>query len=69
VYNAANEVCVAAFLDHEMRFTEIVPTIERVLAAHDVPSKGTAVAGLTVDDVLEADAWAREEARRTVTAR
>jgi len=56
VYNAANEVCVAAFLRGEMRFTDIVPSIGRVLAAHDVPSDMTE---LTVDDVLAADAWAR----------
>jgi 1-deoxy-D-xylulose-5-phosphate reductoisomerase len=59
VYNAANEVCVQAFLDGEMRFTDIVPTIDRVLAAHDVPSNKT---DLTVDDVLAADAWARARA-------
>ncbi|RYU12390.1 1-deoxy-D-xylulose-5-phosphate reductoisomerase [Nocardioides iriomotensis] len=59
VYNAANEVCVQAFLDGEIRFTDIVPTIERVLAAHDVPSNMT---DLTVDDVLAADAWARDRA-------
>ena len=59
VYNAANEVCVQAFLDCEMRFTDIVPTIERVLSAHDVPSEQT---DLTVDDVLAADAWARGQA-------
>jgi 1-deoxy-D-xylulose-5-phosphate reductoisomerase len=56
VYNAANEVCVQAFLDGEMRFTDIVPTIERVLARHDVPSSKTEA---TVEDVLGADAWAR----------
>ncbi|MFL6131464.1 MAG: 1-deoxy-D-xylulose-5-phosphate reductoisomerase, partial [Nocardioidaceae bacterium] len=38
VYNAANEVCVQAFLAGEMRFTDIVPTVERVLEAHPVPS-------------------------------
>ena len=63
VYNAANEVCVRAFLDGEMRFTDIVPTIERVLASmdagHDVPST---VTDLTVDDVLAADTWARARA-------
>jgi 1-deoxy-D-xylulose-5-phosphate reductoisomerase len=60
VYNAANEVCVEAFLSGRIRFTEIVPTVERVLTAHDVPSK---VRMLTVDDVLAADSWARAEAR------
>jgi 1-deoxy-D-xylulose-5-phosphate reductoisomerase len=59
VYNAANEVCVQAFLDGEIRFTDIVPTIERVLARHDVPSNQT---DLTVDDVLAADSWARTQA-------
>ena len=58
VYNAANEVCVRAFLDGEMRFTDIVPTVERVLGAHRVPSEQT---DLTVDDVLAADAWARSQ--------
>jgi 1-deoxy-D-xylulose-5-phosphate reductoisomerase len=59
VYNAANEVCVDAFLAGELRFTEIVPTVEAVLAAHHVPSRQTE---LTVDDVLAADAWARARA-------
>jgi 1-deoxy-D-xylulose-5-phosphate reductoisomerase len=59
VFNGANEVCVRAFLDGEMRFTDIVPTVGRVLAAHDVPST---VTDLTVDDVLAADAWARARA-------
>jgi 1-deoxy-D-xylulose-5-phosphate reductoisomerase len=60
VYNAANEVCVELFLAGEMRFTDIVATIERVLHHHDVPSTGT---DLTVDDVLRADSWARAQAR------
>jgi 1-deoxy-D-xylulose-5-phosphate reductoisomerase len=59
VYNAANEVCVQAFLDGETRFTDIVPTIARVLQRHDVPSSET---DMTVEDVLGADAWARSQA-------
>ena len=42
-----------------MRFTDIVSTIECVLGAHDVRSTEQE---LTVDDVLAADAWARQEA-------
>jgi len=61
VYNAANETCVEAFLAGRMRFTDIVSTIERVLGRHDVPSTTDQ---LSVEDVLDADAWAREEARR-----
>jgi 1-deoxy-D-xylulose-5-phosphate reductoisomerase len=65
VYNAANEVCVEAFLRGEMRFTQIVPTIEAVLSTHDVPSEENPAreGELTVDDVLRADAWARRQAR------
>ncbi len=59
VFNAANEVCVEAFVAGAMRFTDIVPTVARVLAAHDVPS---ITSELTVEDVLGADEWAREQA-------
>jgi 1-deoxy-D-xylulose-5-phosphate reductoisomerase len=60
VYNAANEVCVEAFRQGGLRFTDIVPNIARVLADHDVRSTQE---DLTVDDVLAADAWARARAR------
>jgi 1-deoxy-D-xylulose-5-phosphate reductoisomerase len=59
VYNAANEVCVEAFRQGRVAFTQIVPTISAVLSRHDVPlTPGTS---LTVEDVLAADAWARAE--------
>jgi 1-deoxy-D-xylulose-5-phosphate reductoisomerase len=60
VYNAANEVCVEAFREGRLSFTQIVPTISAVLQRHDVPlTPGTS---LTIEDVLAADAWARAEA-------
>jgi 1-deoxy-D-xylulose-5-phosphate reductoisomerase len=62
VYNAANEECVAAFQAGRLRFVDIVPTVASVLADHDVPSKEH----LDVDDVLTADAAAREAARRLI---
>jgi 1-deoxy-D-xylulose-5-phosphate reductoisomerase len=37
VFNAANEVCVDAFLRGELPFTGIVDVVGDVLAAHDVP--------------------------------
>lgn len=66
VYNAANEVCVESFLSGEMRFTDIVPTIDAVLGDHDVPST---VEDLSVEDVLAADAWARAETRHLLESR
>ncbi|MDZ5620783.1 1-deoxy-D-xylulose-5-phosphate reductoisomerase [Nocardioides sp. HM23] len=62
VYNAANEVCVDAFHDGRLPFPGIVDVIGSVLADHDVPSDQQ----LTLDDVLAADAWAREAATRTI---
>jgi 1-deoxy-D-xylulose-5-phosphate reductoisomerase len=57
VYNAANEVCVEAFRAGRLAFTDIVARVADVVSAHDV---GSAEA-LTVDDVLAADAWARQK--------
>jgi 1-deoxy-D-xylulose-5-phosphate reductoisomerase len=59
VYNAANEACVEGFLKGGVRFPEIVETVARVVDEH-VPPAGR----LTVDDVLAADAWARDRARQ-----
>ncbi len=58
VYNAANEVCVEAFREGRLRFVDIVDTVAKVLTRHDVRSS----TDLTVDDVLDADAWARAQA-------
>ncbi|WP_322922034.1 MULTISPECIES: 1-deoxy-D-xylulose-5-phosphate reductoisomerase [Nocardioides] len=62
VYNAANEACVEAFRAGRLRFVDIIPTVADVLAAHDVRSSEN----LTVDDVLAADAWARERATAVI---
>jgi len=62
VYNAANEVCVEAFLDGRLAFVDIVEVIRDVVGRHDVPLDQE----LTVDGVLAADAWARGEAARLV---
>jgi 1-deoxy-D-xylulose-5-phosphate reductoisomerase len=61
VLNAANEECVAAFLDGRLAFPAIVSTVSRVLAEYGVPSDPGA---LSVADVLAAESWARERARR-----
>jgi 1-deoxy-D-xylulose-5-phosphate reductoisomerase len=65
VYNAANEVCVEAFRQGRLAFTQIVPTVTDVLSRHDVPSDTGS--SLTVEDVLAADAWARAEAGQVGT--
>ena len=59
VYNAANEVCVDAFHDGLIGFTDIVDTVERVVEEHN----GSEVDVSDVDSVLAADRWARDAAR------
>jgi 1-deoxy-D-xylulose-5-phosphate reductoisomerase len=62
VYNAANEECVAAFLAGTISFTGIVDTVMRVISDHGGASRGARrVASL--EDVLDADSWARARAR------
>jgi 1-deoxy-D-xylulose-5-phosphate reductoisomerase len=63
VYNAANEEAAAAFLDGRIRFPAIVRTIAAVLRAADQWVAEPA----TVDDVLDAQTWARERARGAVS--
>jgi len=62
VYNAANEEAAAAFLAGRIGFPAIVRTIADVLADADEWAAQPA----TVDDVLDAQRWARETARRRI---
>jgi 1-deoxy-D-xylulose-5-phosphate reductoisomerase len=60
VFNAANEVAVAAFLRGAIPFGRINETIEQVLDAH------TPSAASSVESVRAADGWAREQAEHSV---
>lgn len=53
VLNAANETAVSAFLNRQLSFSKIPDLIDRVMQRHQVsPHSG-------LNDILEADAWAR----------
>jgi 1-deoxy-D-xylulose-5-phosphate reductoisomerase len=58
VYNAANEVAVEAFTAGTIGFLDIVDTIKRFVGEHTAP------ASVTLESVLEADAWARTAAMK-----
>jgi 1-deoxy-D-xylulose-5-phosphate reductoisomerase len=64
VYNAANEECVEAFLSGRLPFPGIVDTVAAVVEEHGTPR----AAALTLDDVLDAETWARKRARELATA-
>ncbi len=56
VLNAANEVAVDAFVNRKINFPQITETVRRTMDAHKV------VEHPTLEQILEADAWARREA-------
>jgi 1-deoxy-D-xylulose-5-phosphate reductoisomerase len=62
VLNAADEVAVAAFLDHRIRFTDIVEVAAGALSA--VPPAPIS----TLADALEADAAGRVAAAEAIAA-
>ena len=58
VFNAANEVAVAAFLAGRLSFPAIVETVAAVVA--DLPGEASRVT--SVDDIVAIDEWARRRA-------
>lgn len=58
ILNAANEVAVAALLDHRIRFRDMAPLVERTM------TKASFIAKATLDDLIETN----REARKIATA-
>lgn len=59
VVNAADETLVNAFLERRIKFGTIASVIEKVLSSHD-----PAGAEISLEDILNADEWARRETER-----
>ena len=62
VYNAANEEAVAAFLAGRIAFGRIVEIVRDVVGQHG----GTPARGLSLEDIEQAEAWARRAARALI---
>ncbi len=58
VLNAANEVAVDAFVNGKINFPQITETVRHTMAVHRL------VEHPGLDEILQADAWARQEAGR-----
>ena len=58
VLNAANEVAVAKFLNGKLKFVQIPKVIAAVMERHQV------IADPTLEDIMQADKWARESAEK-----
>jgi 1-deoxy-D-xylulose-5-phosphate reductoisomerase len=63
-YNAANEVCVDAFMAGKLPFVAIVDTVAQVVSEHD----GRAGEAVSLADVRAADRWARARATELAAA-
>ncbi len=63
VMNAANEVAVSAFLAGEIGFMDIPRAIAHVMNQHSVTARPS------VEEILEADRWAREQTDKVVRHR
>jgi 1-deoxy-D-xylulose-5-phosphate reductoisomerase len=61
VLNAANEIAVQAFLDELISYKEIAEIIRSVMQNHNPVSLQE------LQDVLEADRWARDETKKMIT--
>ena len=61
VMNAANEVAVERFLEKSLRFPKIWETVEATMDAHECVSHPR------LDEILAADAWAREFAEELLS--
>jgi 1-deoxy-D-xylulose-5-phosphate reductoisomerase len=62
VLNAANEIAVQRFLDRKIGFTNIAALVEETLQGH------ASVKPRSLDDIVEADAWARRRATELAAA-
>ncbi|HKY62711.1 MAG TPA: 1-deoxy-D-xylulose-5-phosphate reductoisomerase [bacterium] len=62
VLNAANEIAVQRFLDRKIGFTNIAALVEETLQGH------SAVTPRSLEQIVEADAWARRRATELAAA-
>ena len=59
VLNAADEIAVQAFMQKKIRFIDLPKIIEKVLNAHII------IKNPSLEDILQADRWARMETQKT----
>jgi 1-deoxy-D-xylulose-5-phosphate reductoisomerase len=60
VLNAADESVVESFLHQRIKFVDLPKIIEKVLSAHE------AIDRPSLDDIMEADRWARQKTREII---
>ena len=61
VLNAANEMAVEAFCERQLSYMGITESVAAVMAAHEI------VAQPSLEEILEADSWARNAAQNVIS--
>ena len=61
VLNAANEMAVEAFCERQLSYMGITESVAAVMAAHEI------VAHPSLEEILEADSWARNAAQNVIS--
>jgi len=60
VLNAADEVAVSAFMENKIRFIDLPKIMEKILILHN------SINNPSLDDILQADLWARRETKKII---
>lgn len=60
VLNAANEICVQAFLDNQLKFLDIAKIIKQAMDEHQL------INNPSLEQILEVDSWARNFAKKLI---
>ena len=66
VMNAANEVCVEAFIQNQIKFTKITDIVEKIVDLFLFNHKKDEINKLTLDDIYKMDFEARKKAKEMI---
>ena len=66
VMNAANEVCVEAFIQNQIKFTKITDIVEKIVDLFLLNHKKDEINKLTLDDIYKMDFEARKKAKEMI---
>ena len=66
VMNAANEVCVEAFIQNHIKFTKITDIVEKIVDLFLLNHKKDEINKLTLDDIYKMDFEARKKAKEMI---
>jgi 1-deoxy-D-xylulose-5-phosphate reductoisomerase len=67
VMNAANEVCVEAFIQNQIKFTKIADIVEKIVDLFLLNHKKDQINKLTLDDIYKMDFEARKKAKEIIS--